>query len=413
MKPIISLTVFLGVTLICLLGHGQMVSATPLSANTYTRGDGALMVSGQPTFAIGMYHVSSLGSDEDRRAALQSMATVGFNLMHCPIDSNDTAFLDEAARRGVYIQAEFNDDWQTVVNAYKNHAAIIGWDIADDAELNFTPAQLQSLHNAVKALDPNHATFIGTSDPDKFGPYIVIPDIANVYSYPVPEFPINVVDQVLTKASSYYHPIWGVPQAFAWRGERAPTPVELRNMTYQMLINGVKGLVYYTYFDGSWNIRDYPNLWAELIALISEVKTLEPAYLNGTRTKINDTGATEVVAAKWNYEDRIYLVIINTSANQSKNVSIDLPTAAEGSLQPVFQNRPRGMVFVDGVVRGSIGPLEVHVYQFKRGPTIIYVPILFGVFMAAALLVWMGRHQAGQLWRSLKISHTHHPVLIS
>jgi hypothetical protein len=60
-------------------------------------------------------------------------------------------------------------------------------------------------------------------------------------------------------------------QAFAWqnkkKGEshpiRVPTFDEVRNMTYQALLAGAKGIIYYTYHDEDWHLSSYPALWGE------------------------------------------------------------------------------------------------------------------------------------------------------
>jgi hypothetical protein len=331
----------------------------------YTRADGTLMVNDEPFFPIGMYHTSWYGTVEGRLAALQNMAAAGFNLIHPQFDKDDTPFLDEAAALGVYVQiGGLGENWQQVVNTYKSHPALMGWYIGDDAEDHYTPEEIQARHDGVKALDPNHVTSIGIYDPDRFGPYITIPDIACACVYPVDRRPLSRVDQVLSEADTCGQSILGVPQAFAWPNERPPTPVELRNMTYQMLINGVKGLLYYTYFDGNWNIEDHPDLWAELIAMIPEFKALSSVYMDGTRTKINDTGAQDVFAAQWVYENQSYVIIVNTS-DQTRDVSFSLPSAITGEFQPMFAGRPDGLVYADGVLSGSIAPLEVHVYEIR------------------------------------------------
>jgi hypothetical protein len=387
LKVFRSLTFFLFVALIPFLSGSGTLNGNG-STTVYTRADGTLVVNGEPFFPIGMYHISWAGTVEDRLTALQNMAAVGFNLI-CPQPSEeDTAFLDEAAALGIYVQMQTKEYWQQMVPAYKSHPAVLGWYIGGDVEDLYTPEELQARHDDVKALDPNHVTSIGTYDPDRFGPYITIPDIACVYVYPVDHSPLSRVDQVLSEAATYGQSIVGVPQAFAWPDERPPTPVELRNMTYQMLINGVKGLLYYTYYDDVWNIEDHPDLWAELVAMIPEFEALSSVYMMGTRTKINDTGAEDVFAAEWRYRLHSYIVVVNTSPDHARNVSITLTSAAPGEFQPMFAGRPDGLVYAGGVLSGSIAPLEVHVYEIQREPaTEIFLPIVLSSAIAIPWLV--------------------------
>ena len=380
-----SLTFFLFVALTCFLSYNRVVGGTR-SSTVYTGADGTLMINGEPFFPMGFYHLSWYGTHEERSTALRDMAAAGFNLIQPQIGSDDTPFLDEAAALGVYVQiGGLGENWQQVVNTYKDHPAVLGWYVGDDVEDNFTPEEIQARHDGVKALDPDHVTSIGMYDPDRFGPYITIPDMACVYVYPVDRRPLSRVDQVLSQADAYDQPIWGVPQAFAWPHERPPTPVELRNMTYQMLINGVKGLLYYTYYDGVWDMEDHPDLWAELIAMVPEFEALSSVYMAGTRTKINDTGAWDVFAAEWRYRLHSYIVVVNTSHDHTRNVSITLPLGTPGELRPMFAGRPDGLVYADGVLSGSIAPLEVHVYEI-RPATVIFLPIVLG---SAIVIPWL------------------------
>jgi hypothetical protein len=339
-------------------------------AAVYTRSDGTLVVNGGAFFPIGIYHVSYVGTDAERLAALQAIAAAGFNMIHPALDSGDGSFLDEAAALGVYVQVEFNEHWPTVVNTHKDHPAILGWNIGDDVEDEFTPGELQAMQDAVKALDPDHITSIGTYDPDRFGPYITIPDVAGVYSYPVPHEGLETVDWAISEAAGYGQVVWGVPQAFAWPGETPPTGDELRNMTYQMLINGVKGLLYYTYLDSSWDMGSQPGFWADLRALIPEIEAMSAVYTDGTRTKVTHTGAADVFAAEWVYGPNSYVVVVNTSGSNTRDVSIRLPSGRTGgTLQVLFAGGPDGMVYANGVLSGPIAPLEARVYSFEAEVT--------------------------------------------
>jgi hypothetical protein len=364
-RPIIAVTTERPGTIVT--GEVPVITATPEGPTTgvHTRADGTFVVNGEAFFPIGMYHVSSYGSDEDRLAALRDMASAGFNLIHPSIDRYDTPFLDEAAALGVYVLAESSEEWAPVIDAHKDHRAIFGWDIADDSHLYFTPDEVQVRHDSAKARDPNHVTVIGMADPDKFGQYITISDAACVYSYPIPDRPLSTVNQVLSHPDLQGQSIIGVPQAFAWQNTRPPTPAELRNMTYQMLVNGVKGLLYYTYFDGGWNITDHPDLWTELGAMIPELRALSSVYTDGLRTKIDDTGAKDVIAAEWIHDLNSYIVVVNMSPRRTRDVSIALPSGMLEQPQSMFAGRPAGLTNVDGVLRGSIAPLEVHIYVIE------------------------------------------------
>jgi hypothetical protein len=82
---------------------------------------------------------------------------------------------------------------------------------------------------------------------------------------------------------------WQVPQAFDWanyrKGEdpakyRAPTYDEVRTMTYLALINGAKGLIYYSFFDLRRDHLGFDARWRDVSRIGQEVRDLTPAILS-------------------------------------------------------------------------------------------------------------------------------------
>ncbi len=65
-------------------------------------------------------------------------------------------------------------------------------------------------------------------------------------------------------------------------------------MTYQALIHGANGLIYYTYQDGKFNVREHPELWAEMKKLVAEVTALSSVLLgpanDGAQFRAGDRG---------------------------------------------------------------------------------------------------------------------------
>ena len=88
--------------------------------------------------------------------------------------------------------------------------------------------------------------------PGAYPAYHQAADILAPDPYPIPRRPIRFVADCIERLQdvvSHAKPIWAVPQSFggysSWT--RPPTPDEERNMTYQCLVHGARGLVYYTY----------------------------------------------------------------------------------------------------------------------------------------------------------------------
>lgn len=329
----------------------------------------AVIVNSQPFFPFGFYYVSFYkNGDAKRLYALQSIANAGFNVMHVPLDLNDDSFLNEAAKLGVYIIGEFNADPLSVVNKYENQPAILGWNVADDADDGKkTPEQILQFHNQVKAADPQHITYLSGFNPNKIGQFTNSANLVGMQSYPVNFEPLSSTDYSISSAvkaaAPYNRPIIGNLQTFAWQGSRAPNFNEVRNMTYQSLINGVKGIIYYTYYDDTWDMTDNPDLWNGMKSLVPEIKQLSPVLLNGNLTKIA-TGVPDVFAGMWKYQNQAVVVVLNTSRSSTRQASIALPSQRTSGVKAMFSGRPSGMAVIGSKLSGSIKPLEVHVYSF-------------------------------------------------
>jgi hypothetical protein len=179
--------------------------------------------------------------------------------MHASLDLNDGSFVDEAARLGVFILVKFNDDAISVINTYKDKPAILGWNVADDVDNGKKTAdQILQLHKKVKLADPRHITYISGSYPSKIGQLINTADLFGMQSYPVDYEPLSsthyTISSAVNAAALYNRPVIANLQTFVWQGRRSPTFKELRNMTYQALIGDVKGIIYYSYYDPTWDI---------------------------------------------------------------------------------------------------------------------------------------------------------------
>lgn len=339
-----------------------LAAARCFSGEVALRPDGVLLRNGQPFFPFGVYHVSWAGDAERRLADMREIAAAGFNVMHAAISGEDRVFLDEAQRLAIAILAEVDDPDGTteVASKFKDHPAIFAWLAADDADNGKRrPEEVAAIHHELLAVSPRRFTYISCGYPQRFGAFMDAASLVGIQTYPVANEPLSSTDYVLSAAfragSAAQRPIIANLQAFAWKDQRAPTPVEIRNMTYQALINGVRGILYYTYFDQTWDMRQHPLLWAEMKRLAAEIRILTPFVLNGKRSKLN-TGGDDLIAGQWMNGDRAIIVVVNTT-EATKTVSLDLPQPLVG-LQPLFPDRTARLQIRDDLLAGQIPPAE-------------------------------------------------------
>jgi hypothetical protein len=254
------------------------------------------------------------------------------------------------------------------LTSFKHHPAILGWSIGDDVHDHLAPEQVRARRDSVHSLDPNHPTFYTVYNTKRWGGYLDAGDVLLPCNYPVGSTWLGEVNYVLSLARAQSPlPIWGVPQAFAWRNRPAPTPAQYRNMVYQTLINGAKGLLVYVFHDGENYLPSRPELADSVKAVNAELRFLGPVLRDGTRTKVS-TGTSDgeegLQAALWSCEKTCCLVVLNTSETRTKSCLLSLPTSRRGPLKTVFPSGPRELVFnpADQTLTGEVQPRDVHVY---------------------------------------------------
>lgn len=196
--------------------------------------------------------------------------------------------------RGEDLKRPLNDQEREAlrnrVNALKDHPALFAWYMADEPELvPVLPQRSQEIYETVREADPYH-------------PCIMLNDtIAGIYRYerggdvlmpdPYPCFlkgglaasPIEKTSQfmlAIRDATSGRKPAWVTPQGFNYgdygkAGNRGPNLTELRNQTYQAVVCGAKGFIWYTHSQ----YHNYPDLYLGMPFVSREIADLKDAVL--------------------------------------------------------------------------------------------------------------------------------------
>ena len=343
----------------------------------------SIKINGKPFFPFGFYHISFQLERQKKMEALRDMAAAGFNTIHasCSDVNEYNTFLDEAYRLGVYVITEFKGtDPLDVVAKFKDKPAVLGWSIADDVGDHENSYQIWELHKKVKAIDPKHFTYVSVSSwSKKWNDYAHVADLVGGQSYPI-GYPFNNRPQNLPNhlievnyvfnmgreaADKYQHSVIANLQTFSWKESRFPTPDEVQNMSYQALISGVNGILFYTYEDRENRIKEHPDVWKRLKLIAAEINTMSPVLLKGTLRKLK-TKWNDVLANMWIYREIIYVVVVNTSQTETREVSLSFPIDIKRRSQPLFTELPSGMIFQKSTLSGLIKPGDVHVYQLSQ-----------------------------------------------
>jgi hypothetical protein len=93
------------------------------------------------------------------------------------------------------------------------------------------------------------------------------------------------IDESSKSMSNKGKQVWAVIQAFSWsyfrdspilKNAKNPTLEEERCLTYLAIVHGAKGILYYTYRGGKYEIKDFPEHWNDVKKIASELNILSP-----------------------------------------------------------------------------------------------------------------------------------------
>jgi len=415
--------VFAGIAMLASVPLPAPAQAAPPTGNRITiNSDNVLLINGRKIFPIGF----TLAPPPDSKApngknGLEELADAGATFMRTGanggVDWNEQTISEEqkwedaAARHGLYCWpylrelASINGQdtrreamLRKVVNQFKNHPGFGIWKGADEPEWGKQKIPpLVRAREIIKELDPDHPLAIiqaprGTVQ--TLRPYNATCDIIGTDIYPISYPPgihslltnkeISMVGdytRTMMELSDGKMPVWMVLQ-IAWSGVvkpgktlRFPTFPEERFMSYQAIINGARGLVY---FGGNvnkalspedarlgWNWSFWNRVLRPVMEEIGNKSPLAPALVApNSQLPIKLAGARDIEFCVREVESEIFILACKREGATVEAEFSGLPLAkGEGE---VMYESPRKVEVTGGRFTDWFGPFEVHVYRFKR-----------------------------------------------
>ena len=383
--------------------------------------DGRFTVDGAATFPIGYTSGPVLGSlSPAHNTALAELKKAGyvFQLWYCPPrqwgperESYLDALLQHSLEQGTRVVISIHDlqaikpgetakaaELRRVVMKYRNHPSLLFWKGQDEPDWGkIPPEDLRTYYETIHSLDPNHPIWM-TQAPrgtvDALRPYSRFYDIGAIDIYPVSYPPgihsekghntelssVGDYTQVIRAAGNNAKTTMMVLQ-ICWSGVtkpgktlRFPTFPEERYMTYEAIINGARGLVY---FGGNvkacWNDQDTAYGWnwsfynRALRPVLDELKPEGPLYpaLVSPDSKLPikaDVKDLEFVVRESG--DFIYVLAARRESPTSEVKFAGLPQGI--TIGTLLYEDPRAVTVTDGSFTDWFGPHEVHLYRFRR-----------------------------------------------
>ena len=331
------------------------------------RDDHVLLENGKPFFPLGFYHVSWGFTPEKRLEMVKDVASHGYNTVHVGIlkseKDNDSYgnFLDECAKLNIRVITEFGTAPEITIPKYKDKPAVMGWNPGDEpAAAGHSPQEMFRRYDNFKKWDYNHLAYTVICIPAQYKNYSSGTDVLAPDPYPVPGRTMDEIYRLFTNAKQSANEcdtaLWAVCQAFggqryAERGgwKRWPTGTEFRSMSYLALMAGAKGIIYYVYEDGSFNILKSGDLWEAAKDFPAEIADLTPFILDGQYEQLIAKKGLYVGLWKLNGEQR--LVAVNTGKD-----AVDVKVAFTGQI--IVKGAPANLTAADGNISFSVPPFD-------------------------------------------------------
>ena len=413
---------FLTLPKLLLVAVSLLVAEFTAEASRVTiNSDQVLVVDGKKVFPIGFSIPPPWdGKTPEGKPALREMADAGAMFVRTGADHDgwdgaalkrQTQWLNAAARHGMYCWPYLQDlaslkpgddarekQLREVITRFKNHPGLLVWKGVDEPEWGKHPvAPLLHARDVIRELDPNHPVVIiqaprGTVE--TLRPYNAAGDITGMDIYPVSYPPgthslltnktLSLVGdhtRIIMDAADGQMPVWIVLQ-IAWSGVvnpgktlRFPTLPEERFMTYQAIINGARGLIY---FGGGvktalnprdaklgWNWTFWQRVLRPVIEEIGGKSLLQPALVApNSKLPVKVRGANDVEFCVREADGHLFLLACKTGGATVKVEFSGLPTSV--SKGEVMFESPRAVEAKNGTFTDWFAPYEVHVYRFKQ-----------------------------------------------
>jgi hypothetical protein len=310
---------------------------------------GTILHQGKPFFPIGIYHPQNYtwykvgGTDNTVngvREDYKRIAEMGFNAVQGSSDSNLDSlgeYLDEAHKNGLVVDVPFysggrvkanqNNSLQKIAR-FKDHPAVLNWKISDEPDLR--PAIVEEVpeaYHAFKKADPNTPIEVTLATDDALASWANFMDIIQINRYPVPGSSLTRVSDYTRLAVQNKLPWQNVSYVVqsGWVADLSnqPTVPQARSMVYLALIEGAKGIWWYSMYDPNWDLTKTP-LWPHMKAINAEIKELsEPVMLGQHITAVTSTNK-KVFVRTLKHEGKLYVLVTNPESTPQKT-TLTLP----------------------------------------------------------------------------------------
>lgn len=271
-------------------------------------------------------------SNANAQSYLKLADQIGLNVIYSFSD-----FYDGSPNYADY-NVRANDRLGQLVEALKNEPALLSWYIADELPLSYIVAAERN-YQKIKSIDVDHPVYQVTDKPAWLPDLQHVSDVIGTDPYPVN----TSTNANLKMVTDWTKPTIGFPNKGVWQVVQAfnkglfnsqnresyvhPTEQQVKNMVFQSIIGGAKGILLYGYHHLAYRYdvkkgafvvsqQDFEQNWAQLLNINKEMATIIPVVLENQIVTINVQENPNVQHRAWRYQNDIYLMLANTSKQE-------------------------------------------------------------------------------------------------
>lgn len=367
----------------------------------------------KPAFVIGLYTTSGFATNRaayatgkdgwgtERIGEAPINMLINYHLGATPIPALNV-YMDELLSRGIrYLQTvnfyyedhpqfaklpyDARSDGEDALNRWVaktlgKHPGLAGFYTADERTVEMVPKVFRQ-HRELRRSAPGTADYavLGNGWQDQAPFWRDAADVLGLDPYPVVK-PGD--DNHLAMAGEWTRigqdavmgarPLWMVMQYFPISKQAGwPTREQLRQMSWMSIIEGAKGLFYWSFGAKglAWVKDEKERLqrWQDLVVVTKEIKALEPVLLAPDAAVVRDAAKLPVrVLGKKMPDGTRYLFAYNPTADKaSVRLALSEPAQEITSLEgPAAAGREAASV-KDGAIAETFGPYEVKRYRIR------------------------------------------------
>ena len=254
---------------------------------------------------------------------------------------------------------------------YKDHPAVLCWMLYDAPGYHREDLlHIYNIYNAAYKADPVHPSYLVITTPTVYKTFGRCCDVLAVDTYPITNGTLTDVGDNIALAYNQLDgdtPIWHCGQMFKWPEQRRPNPQEHRFMTYLPLIEGAKGILWYTYKGyGQYLPQDDPVLWQAHKKLLKELNQLTPLWLEpgfGESVELV-TENNDIRAIIKSSPIGTFIIAVNKSKTDTYLVNFKLKEYFTGKISVFAEDRKINIK--NGSLTDQFKPLDVHIYQLSN-----------------------------------------------